>query len=50
MVKSFATKARVIALDIQDFPPELERCMWLRHIRVVDYLLMGSFSTRCAFL
>lgn len=26
MVKSFATKARVIALDIQDFPPELERC------------------------
>ena len=28
MVKSFATKARVIALDISDFPPELERCMW----------------------
>lgn len=27
MVKSFAAKARVIALDIQDFPPELERCM-----------------------
>lgn len=36
MVKSFATRARVIALDVQDFPPELERRKYTEGILSLD--------------